>query len=372
MPRSVRALLYDLFALTFGFAVASLSITVLVAARATDRIGTSVPAASLIAPLQGQVVSGSISVSASANADTDALQFQLSGANLGPVITSGACSMNWNTAAVADGMYALTVLAFDGTGNVNGSPPVTVTVENSAPQITNVGISTPTSSSVAITWTTNQLSTSGADYGVDSITTSLPINWNLVTQHSVTLSGLSAATSYRFRVTSSNGSGLQATSAEFTFTTAAGPPPNNDAVPPVTPPVTNLPGKPIVVPVPTPPPATGPPAAPPVSSPPPAAPPPVTVPKAPAPPPAPPPPLVDPTTIDNVAFDPTLGILANTVVTLERSGRLVNATVTDSEGKYRFTGLFPGHYQVWAVFVGFRILLLDVTINNPKGGPGSF
>ena len=49
MPGTVRALLSDLFALTFGFAVASLSMTVLLAARSSDPLRTTAPTASVLA-----------------------------------------------------------------------------------------------------------------------------------------------------------------------------------------------------------------------------------------------------------------------------------------------------------------------------------
>jgi len=357
MPRAVRVVLADLFALTFGFAVASLSMTVLMAARAGDPLRTMGPAASVLAPSQGQIVSGNVLVSATANLETDALQFQLSGANLGPAITAGACSVNWNTAAVNDGTYALTVLAFDAGGNVTPSGSIAVTVANTAPQITNVVASNPTSTSVVITWTTNQASTSGVDYGVNALTSSLPVNWNLVTQHSATLFGLSPSTSYTFRATSSNGAGLSAASGQFTFTTPAGDPAKSDpTAPPTPPPAPALPpksGDPSSAPaVPA-----SPPAAPPSSdSPPPAAPSPT-----PTPPPAAPPPS-DPTTIDGVAVDPVLGVLGDSIMILQRGGKDVAAAITDADGKFRFTGLFSGHYEVWAWLVGARILVLDVTI----------
>ena len=132
MSRTVRVLVADLFALTFGFAVVSLSMTVLMAARSSDPLRTTAPAVSLLSPSQGQIVSGNVVVSATASQDTDALQFQISGANLGPAITSGACSVNWNTAAVTDGTYALAVLAFDANGNMTPSGSVAVTVANDA------------------------------------------------------------------------------------------------------------------------------------------------------------------------------------------------------------------------------------------------
>lgn len=337
MPRAVRVVLADLFALTFGFAVASLSMTVLMAARAGDPLRTMGPAASVLSPSQGQIVSGNVLVSATANLETDVLQFQLSGANLGPAITAGACSVNWNTAAVNDGTYALTVLAFDAGGNVTPSGSIAVTVANTAPQITNVVASNPTSTSVVITWTTNQASTSGVDYGVNALTSSLPVNWNLVTQHSATLFGLSPSTSYTFRATSSNGAGLSAASAQFTFATPAGNPAKSDPSATPTPP-----------PAPAPPPSS--------DSPPPAAPSPT-----PTPPPAAPPPS-DPTTIDSVAVDPVLGVLGNTKVVLERAGKYAGATFTDAEGKFQFTGLIPGRYTVSAWYGGAMITVLDITI----------
>lgn len=382
MLRTVRAFLTDLLALTLGFAVASLSMTVLVAARSTDPLRTAAPAGTVLSPLQGQTVSGTVVVSATASQDTDALQFQLNGANLGPTITSGLCSMNWNTAALTDGAYALTVLAFDGGGNVASSAAVAVTVANSAPQITDVATSNATATAVVLTWTTNQLSTSGADYGISALTSSLPINWNLVTQHSALLTGLSPGTTYRFRVTSANGSGLQAGSAEFAFTTASigpadpspGTPGTNRGETPVTPPPGGTPGSPIarppgLAPFPAPPPGAAP--APPVVPSTPAPAPPVASP-APTPglPGAPPPPgrpLVEPTTIDSVAVDPALGVLANVPVMLERSGKVIANTTTDSNGKFRFTGLFPGRYKVWALYGGARILILDLTIRDPPG-----
>jgi len=360
MLGKVRTLSHDLPALVLGFIVSSLSLTVLSAARSSDPLRTAAPSASLLSPTSGQIVSGNVMVSATASESTDALQFQLSGANLGPSITAGACSMNWNTAAVSDGNYVLSVLAFDAAGNTMASSPVTVTVSNSAPQITDVALSTPTSSSVVITWTTNQLSTSGVDYGAGGLTSSLPVNWGLVTQHVVTLSGLSPGTSYQFRVTSWNAVGLAGLSSVLTFTTAAsGAPGQPDsgipALPPgalPSPPSTTLP--PGALPEPSPLPVVTPPAVP--STPP-------LPPPAPEPTPSPTPtPAPDPTTIDSVAVDPVLGVLANVPLALQSARQIVARTVTDDVGRYQFTGLLPGNYQVYALYAGAKILVLDFTV----------
>lgn len=91
------------------------------------------------------------------------------------------------------------------------------------PVISNVQSSGVTNNAATITWTTDITSTSRVEYGT---TTSYgnfsPLDSTLVTSHSVTLSGLSANTTYHYRVISAKGSGT-ATSSDYTFTTL-GPP----------------------------------------------------------------------------------------------------------------------------------------------------
>jgi hypothetical protein len=60
--------------------------------------------------------------------------------------------------------------------------------------------------------------------------------------------------------------------------------------------------------------------------------------------------------------DPVLGVLGDSIMILQRGGKDVAAAITDADGKFRFTGLFSGHYEVWAWLGGARILVLDVTI----------
>jgi hypothetical protein len=71
------------------------------------------------------------------------------------------------------------------------------------PVISNV-IATPHANGTAtITWQTNVLSNSRVDYGTNSSSLNLnSANGSMVTNHSITLSGLSAGTTYYFRVTS--------------------------------------------------------------------------------------------------------------------------------------------------------------------------
>jgi uncharacterized lipoprotein YddW (UPF0748 family) len=91
------------------------------------------------------------------------------------------------------------------------------------PQISNVQASNITDTAATITWYTNQLATSQVEYGpTDAYGQSSPLNGSLVTNHSVTLSGLSASQLYHYRVLSTNANGTS-TSSDFTFNTE-GPP----------------------------------------------------------------------------------------------------------------------------------------------------
>lgn len=98
----------------------------------------------------------------------------------------------------------------------------TATPDATPPVISNVATSNITSSSVQINWNTNEASDSQVEYGLtNSYGSSSPLDANLTTTHNVTLSGLSAGTTYHYRVKSKDATGNLATSGDFTFTTLA-------------------------------------------------------------------------------------------------------------------------------------------------------
>ncbi len=107
------------------------------------------------------------------------------------------------------------------------TPPV------GAPVISAVSAGGLSATSATVSWTTDQPSSSQVRYGTTtSYGSSSLLNSSLTTSHSVTLTGLTAGTTYDFVVSSTNSGGTSATSANATFGTANTPPPPPPANPP--------------------------------------------------------------------------------------------------------------------------------------------
>lgn len=110
-------------------------------------------------------------------------------------------------------------------GQVTGNMYVTDLVlgATNQPVITNVGASSITNNSATISWNTDQPADSRVEYGTTTnYGQTTPLDSNLVTNHSVVISGLSQKTTYHYRVHSANANG-SSTSGDYTFTTS-GPP----------------------------------------------------------------------------------------------------------------------------------------------------
>ena len=106
----------------------------------------------------------------------------------------------------------------DEAGDDNQSADVT------APVISAI-ISSTASTTATIGWTTNEASTSKVKYATEPLAAADSIESvsdpDLVTSHSLTLTGLTASTTYYFSVWSQDGSGNTATGTEQTFSTPA-------------------------------------------------------------------------------------------------------------------------------------------------------
>src|SRR2546429_82973 len=97
---------------------------------------TTPPTVSITSPANGETISGTVPVRASAsdNVGVMGVQFFRDGTALGAEDTTAPYSVSWNTTTVSDGSHTLTAVARDAAGNRSPvSAPVTVTVANGPP-----------------------------------------------------------------------------------------------------------------------------------------------------------------------------------------------------------------------------------------------
>jgi hypothetical protein len=195
---------------------------------------TQAPTVSMTAPAGGSTVSGTsvtVSATASDNVGVSSVQFLLDGSNLGAPVTAPASgntySITWNTTAATNGSHTLSARASDAVGNTATAASITVTVSNvdsTPPVISAVNAGSITNTGATITWTTDEPATTQVEYGTTtSYGSTTALNSTLVTGHSQALTGLTAGTTYNYRVISKDSAGNQAVSGNFTFATTSAP-----------------------------------------------------------------------------------------------------------------------------------------------------
>ncbi len=207
-------------------------------------------------------------------AGTDAAAPVISGVSAGSITASGATivwttneasdsevlygtttaygsSSGLNTAKVTSHSAALSGLApattyhyrvrsRDAAGNLAVSGDFTLTTDagsadTTAPVISSVAAGAIGATTAVMTWTTDEPSDSAVVYGATTAYGSAsPADATKVTAHSVTLTGLIPGTVYHCQVRSTDASGNTASSADYTFTTAAGSTPSSGGTPPLT------------------------------------------------------------------------------------------------------------------------------------------
>lgn len=128
--------------------------------------------------------------------------------------------------------YASGIQPFVTDGASSPPPP---SPDTTPPIISNVLTSAIGQTTAIVTWQTNEASDSTVEYGINTAYGSTVTDAAMTTTHSLTLTGLSSATTYHLRVISKDAVANSATSADFTFTTTAPPvvPPPPDTTPPV-------------------------------------------------------------------------------------------------------------------------------------------
>jgi len=111
-------------------------VTVTVANAPPPPPDTTPPTVSITSPSDGETISGTVALRASAadNVGVAGVQFRIDGANFGAEDTSAPYSVSWNTTSASNGSHTITAVARDTAGNRSPvSAPVTVTVANNAP-----------------------------------------------------------------------------------------------------------------------------------------------------------------------------------------------------------------------------------------------
>ena len=202
-------------------------------ARARDTSGNTATTAAISVTVDNLAPTGSVVINSNAAAtrnttvtltlsasDTQGPVTQMRFSNDGTTFSTAeayATSKSWALTS-GDGTKTVYVQYRDAAGNWSTAATDTIVLDTTAPSTSAIAATVVTSSSVTITWTTNEPSTSQVDYGPTTIYGSTtPLDSTLVTAHSVTLIGLTSNATYNFRVRSSDALANEAVSANATF-----------------------------------------------------------------------------------------------------------------------------------------------------------
>ncbi len=188
---------------------------------------TAAPTVSILQPAAGQSVSGLVALTALAsdNVHVTGLQFKVDGVNIENELRNAPFVLVWDTATVLNGTRTLAAVARDAAGNTATTTVVNVVVSN-APDVTppalNAITASPAATTAVITWATNELADTQAEYGTTAAYgQSSPLGTLLANSHMVTLTALTPGTTYHFRVKSRDLNGNLGSSADLTFQTLA-------------------------------------------------------------------------------------------------------------------------------------------------------
>ncbi|MCK4718419.1 MAG: pre-peptidase C-terminal domain-containing protein [Thermoplasmata archaeon] len=122
--------------------------------------------------------------------------------------------------------YHYRVKSMDAATNTATSSDKTFATENvgdtTPPVLSSISASSITTNTATIGWTTDEASSSVVEYGTTTAYGYSKTGSNGVTSHSVSLNALSAATTYHYRVRSTDESGNTGTSSDRTFATTSG------------------------------------------------------------------------------------------------------------------------------------------------------
>jgi Purple acid Phosphatase, N-terminal domain len=138
---------------------------------------------------------------------------------------SASYTLNVNTGDAISSSEWTVVASDSGDGSspatCSGSPSVAIeTSTETILAISNISVSS-TDTSATITWTTGGATTGSVEYGTTSSYGSQTTDSTSGTSHSITATGLTASTTYHFRVNSTDTDSNTTQSSDYTFSTAA-------------------------------------------------------------------------------------------------------------------------------------------------------
>ncbi len=125
-------------------------------------------------------------------------------------------------------LYHYRVMSRDAAGNRAVSTDLTFSTappsDSTPPVLSNILATSNTSTGATVTWTTDEGADSQVDYGTTaSYGNSTVLDATKVTSHAVSLTGLTASTTYHYRVRCRDASGNPSVSGDYTFTTISAP-----------------------------------------------------------------------------------------------------------------------------------------------------
>ena len=134
----------------------------------TNAADTIAPTVSFLISNDGRPVAGGLALQADANDNIGvvSVQFKINAINLGTADTSAPYQALWDTTTFADGVYSVVAEARDAAGNVIASTPISVTVDNSAPAVTN---KSPAAGATGVTTDVNLTATFNEEVEASSI-----------------------------------------------------------------------------------------------------------------------------------------------------------------------------------------------------------
>ncbi len=144
------------------------------------------------------------------------------GIDSGSLADVGDVTTYTRASALSDGSHTFEVRAVDKARNVGTAAKISFICDTTSPAVSEISVSDTSALTATISWATNEPSTSQVEYGTTAVYgLSSLLDTNLLTGHSVSLSGLTSSTTHHFRVRSKDAAGNEAVSVDHTFATAA-------------------------------------------------------------------------------------------------------------------------------------------------------